>query len=56
MNLGDVNVKKFGKNNDYLIRLKQKREATMNLYEIKKPINNLNAEINLGELKMLVLK
>ena len=48
MNLGDVNVKKFGKESDYLIRIEQKTESNNQLIsEIKKTlINNLNAEIN----------
>jgi len=48
MNLGDVNVKKFGKEGDYLIKIEQKTESNNQLIsEIKKTlINNLNAEIN----------
>ena len=48
MNLGDVNVKKFGKNNDYLIKVEAKTRSNNELIpEIKKTlINNLNAEIN----------
>ena len=48
MNLGDVNVKKFGKEGDYLIKVEQKTESNNQLIpEIKKTlINNLNAEIN----------
>ena len=48
MNLGDVNVKKFGKEGDYLIKVEQKTENNNQLIaEIKKTlINNLNAEIN----------
>ena len=48
MNLGDVNVKKFGKESDYLIKIEQKTESNNQLIsEIKKTlINNLNAEIN----------
>ncbi len=48
MNLGDVNVKEFGKEGDYLIKVEQKTENNNQLIpEIKKKlINNLNAEIN----------
>jgi len=48
MNLGDVNVKEFGKEGDYLIKIEQKTESNNQLIlEIKKTlINNLNAEIN----------
>ncbi|MBD1150385.1 protein translocase subunit SecF [Pelagibacterales bacterium SAG-MED29] len=48
MNLGDVNVKEFGKEGDYLIKVEQKTENNNQLIpEIKKTlINNLNAEIN----------
>jgi len=48
MNLGDVNVKEFGKGGDYLIKVEQKTESNNQLIpEIKKTlIKNLNAEIN----------
>ena len=48
MNLGDVNVKQFGKEGDYLIKVEQKRENNNDLIpEIKKNLtNNLNAEIS----------
>ena len=48
MNLGDINVKQFGKEGDYLIKVEQKKENNNKLIpEIKKNlINNLNAEIN----------
>ena len=48
MNLGDVNVKKFGKDGDYLIKVEQKNSNNNNLIpEIKKKLsNNLNAEID----------
>jgi len=48
MNLGDVNVKEFGKEGDYLIKVEQKTGNNNELIpEIKKNlINNLNAEIN----------
>ena len=39
MNLGDVNVKKFGKDGDYLIKVEQKNNNNNNLIpEIKKNI------------------
>ena len=48
MNLGDVNVKKFGKDGDYLIKVEQKESNNNKLIpEIKKKlIDNLNAEID----------
>ena len=48
MNLGDVNVKEFGKEGDYLIKVEQKTESNNQLIpDIKKAlINNLNAEIS----------
>ena len=48
MNLGDVNVKEFGKKGDYLIKVEAKAKNNNELIpEIKKTlIDNLNAEIN----------
>ena len=48
MNLGDVNVKNFGKDGDYLIKVEQKYNDNSNfIAEIKKTLsNNLNAEID----------
>ena len=48
MNLGDVNIKEFGKKGDYLIKIEQKTNNQNELIpEIKKTlIKNLNAEIN----------
>ena len=48
MSLGDVNVKKFGKEGDYLIKVEQKNENKSNLIpEIKETlINNLNADVD----------
>ncbi len=48
MNLGDINVKKFGKEGDYLIKVEQKNNKKNNLIpEIKKTLsNNLNAEVD----------
>ena len=48
MNLGDVNVKKFGKDGDFLIKVEQKNTNSNNLIpEIKKVLKeNLNAEID----------
>jgi len=48
MNLGDVNVKEFGKKGDYLIKVEEKQSNNNKLIsEIKKTlINNLNAEIS----------
>ena len=46
MNLGDVNVKKFGKKGDYLIKVEQKNSNNSSLIpEIKKTLtDNLNTE------------
>ena len=48
MNLGDVNVKKFGKDGDYLIKIEENKKLDYNLIpEIKKNLSNyLNAEID----------
>ena len=48
MNLGDINVKEFGKKSDYLIKIEQKAENDNELIsKIKKVlINNLNADIS----------
>ncbi len=48
MNLGDINVKNFGKDGDYLIKVEQKNTNDNNLIpEIKKKLSdNLNTEVN----------
>ncbi len=48
MNLGDINVKKFGKEDDYLIKVEQKNSNNSNLIpEIKKTLaDNLNADVD----------
>ena len=48
MNLGDINVKKFGKDRDYLIKVEQKKENNNNLIpEIKKNLSdNLGNEVD----------
>ena len=48
MELGDVNVKNFGKDGDYLIKVEQKNTNNNNLIpQIKKTLsNNLNADID----------
>jgi len=47
MNLGDVNVKKFGKKGDFLIKVEQKDENNNLIPEIKKNLSdNLNSEVN----------
>ena len=48
MNLGDVNVKKFGKEGDFLIKVEQKvDEGNKIILQIKKNLSdNLNTEIN----------
>jgi preprotein translocase subunit SecF len=48
MDLGDVNVKKFGKDGDFLIKVEQKEDENNKIIpQIKKNLtNNLNTEIN----------
>jgi len=48
MNLGDVNVKKFGQEGDFLIKVEQKEnDGNKIIPQIKKKLsNNLNTEIN----------
>ena len=47
MNLGDVNVKKFGKDGDYLIKVEQKNSDNNLIPKIKKNLSdNLNSEID----------
>ena len=47
MNLGDVNVKKFGKKGDFLIKVEQKEDNNKFIPEIKKNLSdNLNSEVN----------
>ena len=47
MELGDVNVKKFGKEGDFLIKIEQKGENNKLIPKIKKKLSdNFNSEIN----------
>jgi len=47
MNLGDVNVKKFGKEGDFLIKVEQKKDNNKLIPEIKKNLSeSLNSEVN----------
>ena len=47
MELGDVNVKKFGKDGDFLIKVEQKGDNNKLIPEIKKNLSdNLNSDIN----------
>ncbi len=47
MDLGDVNVKKFGKEGDFLIKVEQKGENNKLIPEIKKNLSDsLNSEVN----------
>jgi preprotein translocase subunit SecF len=48
MNLGDINVKKFGKDGDFLIKVEQKNTINNNLIpKIKKSLSdNLNTEVD----------
>ncbi len=53
LNLGDINVKKFGKEGDYLIKVEQKNTNNNDLIpKIKKKLSdNLNAEINFRRIE-----
>ena len=47
MELGDVNVKKFGTEGDFLIKVEQKGDNNKLIPEIKKNLSdNLNSDIN----------
>ncbi len=47
MNLGDINVKRFGKDGDYLIKVEQKNTNNNFIPEIKKTLtDNLNTEVD----------
>ena len=47
MDLGDVNVKKFGKEGDFLIKVEQKGDNNELIPEIKKNLSeNLNSDVN----------
>ncbi len=47
MDLGDINVKKFGKDGDYLIKVEQKNTNNEHIPKIKKNLSdNLNSEID----------
>ena len=47
MSLGDINVKRFGKEGDYLIKVEQKNTDNNLIAEIKGKLSeNLNAEID----------
>ncbi len=47
MNLGDVNVKKFGKEGDFLIKVEQKGDNNKLIPEIKKNLSDkLNSDVN----------
>ena len=47
MNLGDVNVKKFGKEGDFLIKVEQKGDNNKLIPKIKKNLSdNLNSDVN----------
>ncbi len=47
MELGDVNVKKFGKDGDFLIKVEQRNDNNKLIPEIKKKlVENLSSEIN----------
>ena len=47
MNLGDINVKKFGQKGDYLIKVEQTGDNNKLIPEIKKSLSdNLTSEVN----------
>ena len=47
MELGDTNVKKFGKEGDFLIKVEQKNDNNKLIPEIKKNLSdNLNSDVN----------
>ena len=47
MDLGDINVKKFGKEGDFLIKVEQKGDNNKLIPEIKKKLSdNLNTDVN----------
>ena len=47
MNLGDINVKKFGQEGDYLVKVEQMQDNSKIIPEIKKNLSdNLNSEVN----------
>ena len=47
MNLGDINVKKFGQEGDYLIKVEQTGNNNKLIPEIKKKLSdNLNSNVN----------
>ena len=47
MNLGDINVKRFGKDGDFLIKVEQKNNENSLIQKIKKTLtDNLNADID----------
>ena len=53
LNLGDLNVKEFGKKGDYLIKFEMKEfNDQMNLKIIKETVtNNLNTEVNFRRIE-----
>ena len=53
INVGDVNVKKFGKEGDYLIKIEQKEDNSNNLIaDIKKKLSeNLNADVDFRRIE-----
>ena len=55
LNLGDVNVKEFGKSGDFLIKVEQKEENNKQLISIikKNLVEKLNAEINFRRVEVV---
>ena len=52
MDLGDINVKKFGKDGDFLIKVEQKGDNNKLIPEIKKNLSdNLNSDVNFRRIE-----
>ena len=52
MNLGDINVKKFGKEGDFLIKVEQQNDSNKLIPEIKKNLSdNLSSEVNFRRIE-----
>ena len=52
MDLGDVNVKKFGKEGDFLIKVEQKEDNNKLIPKIKKNLSdNLNSDVNFRRIE-----
>ena len=57
MDLGDINVKKFGNDSDFLIKVEQNSNDSNLIPEIKKKLTeNLNSKIDFRRVEMLAPK